>query len=199
MLPIRGEVDGIRGGSVKPLTRFILCGLGAAALAAAAACDNTTSPYSTGGQNQGHYSPPERSDAPPKETIFGTGGLFGDHSKEEGSVNGGGIGVNAYLWRATLDTVSFLPLASADPFGGVIITDWYQPPESPNERLKLTVFILGRQLVADGIRVAVFRQTRDESGNWVDAKVDAKTAIQMEDAILAKARELRRSGSDNSG
>ncbi len=99
--------------------------------------------------------------------------------------------MNAYLWRATLDTISFLPLSSADPFGGVIITDWYSPPESPGERLKLSIFILDRQLRADGLRVSVFRQMRGSDGSWVDAKVDAKTAQQMEDSILARARELR--------
>jgi len=184
---------------VRAFGRILGWAAGAVALVAVAACEGTTSPYSQGGQQGGHYSPPVRSDAAPQETIFGVGGLFGDHSKENGSQNGGGIGVNAFLWRASLDTISFLPLTSADPFGGVIITDWYQPPEAPNERLKLTIFILGRQLRADGLRVSVFRQVRGDDGNWVDAKVDAKTAGQMEDAILARARELRRSGSDVSG
>src|SRR5690606_2155217 len=59
----------------------------------------------------------------------------------DGSGGGGGIGVNAYLWRGTLETINFMPLASADPFGGLIITDWYQPPESPGERLKVQVLI----------------------------------------------------------
>jgi hypothetical protein len=129
----------------------------------------------------------------PRESVFGPGGLnlFGGSKKSDEGGSGGGIGVNAYLWRATLDTISFLPLSSADPFGGVIITDWYQPPEAPNERLKLSVFILDRQLRADGVRVSVFRQVRGADGSWVDAKVDAKTAQKMEDSILARARELR--------
>src|SRR5579884_3716291 len=75
--------------------------------------------------------------------------LFGGHKKDE---NGGGnLGVNSFLWRATLDTLSFMPLASADPFGGVVITDWYSPPETPNERFKINIFILDRQLRADGV------------------------------------------------
>jgi len=158
-------------------------------LFAIAACDSTTEEYPTRHTARGDT---EWTSDKPKETIFGEGGLnlFGSE-KKKGEGEGGGIGVNAYLWRATLDTVSFLPLTSADPFGGVIITDWYQPPESPNERLKLSIFILDRQLRADGIRVSVFRQVRGADGNWVDAKVDVKTASQMEDAILAKARELR--------
>ncbi|MCE2509546.1 MAG: DUF3576 domain-containing protein [Alphaproteobacteria bacterium] len=100
-------------------------------------------------------------------------------------------GINAYLWRAALDTTSFMPLASADPFGGIIITDWYAPPESPGERFKLTVYILGRELRADGLRVAAFRQVRQADGVWADAEVEPKTVIELEDNILTRARQLR--------
>ncbi len=119
--------------------------------------------------------------------------LFGGRdSKSDGSGGGGGgIGVNSYLWRATLDTVSFLPLESADPFGGVVITDWYAPPESPAERFKVTAYILDRSLRADGIRVSVFRQIRQRDGSWVDAPVSPQTATDMENAILTRARQLR--------
>ena len=104
---------------------------------------------------------------------------------------GAGIGVNAFLWRASLDTLSFLPLSSADPFGGVIITDWYAPPETGNERFKVTVYILDRQLRSDGVRVSVFRQVRDADQGWIDAAVDEDTAIRLEDTILTRARQLR--------
>jgi hypothetical protein len=100
------------------------------------------------------------------------------------------VGVNSYLWHATLDTLSFMPLASADPFGGVIITDWYSAPSDMSERMKVTIYILDRRLRADGIRIAVFRQTRSNEG-WVDAAVNADTANKLEDAILTRARELR--------
>ena len=76
--------------------------------------------------------------------------------------------MNAFLWRASLDTIAFMPLASADPFGGVIITDWYAPPETPDERFKVNIYILGRILRADGLKVSVFRQTRDAGGQWRD-------------------------------
>jgi Domain of unknown function (DUF3576) len=100
------------------------------------------------------------------------------------------LGVNSYLWHASLDTLAFMPLSSADPFGGVIITDWYSAPDDANERLKVTVYILDRNLRADGLKIAVFRQTR--SGNvWVDATVNPDTAVHLEDAILTRARELR--------
>lgn len=101
-----------------------------------------------------------------------------------------GIGVNAFLWRATLDTLSFMPLASADPFGGVIITDWYQPPGAGNERFRVTAYILGRTLRSDGVRVVVFRQELRQ-GNWVDVAVATTTATELEDQVLNRARELR--------
>ncbi len=104
---------------------------------------------------------------------------------------GGGIGVNSFLWRASLDTISFMPVNSADPFGGVIITDWHAAPETPGERFKLNVYILGRALRADGVRVAVFRQVQDANG-WRDAAVAAKVDTRIEDAILTKASQLRR-------
>ncbi|MGO8920433.1 MAG: DUF3576 domain-containing protein [Stellaceae bacterium] len=123
-------------------------------------------------------------------------GLFGfGDKKDNGNAtgNGGppGVGVNSFLWRATLDTVSFMPLASADPFGGVIITDWYAPAETPNERFKVNVFILGRELRADGVRCTVFRQKRDAGGQWADAPVEQKTGVDIENAILTRARQMR--------
>ncbi|HEX3810497.1 MAG TPA: DUF3576 domain-containing protein [Rhizomicrobium sp.] len=100
------------------------------------------------------------------------------------------LGVNSFLWHASLDTLNFMPLASADPYGGVIITDWYSAPENPNERMKLTVYILDRRLRADGLKIAVFRQTKSADG-WVDAQVNPDTAGKLEDAILTRARELK--------
>ncbi|MCI0756792.1 DUF3576 domain-containing protein [Teichococcus vastitatis] len=107
-----------------------------------------------------------------------------------GAQDGGALGVNAYLWRATLDTLSFLPLTSADPFGGVIITDWYSPPSTPGERFRATAYILGRQLRSDGVRVTVFRQEQ-RGGSWVDAPVAQSTNTDLENQVLARARELR--------
>ena len=102
-----------------------------------------------------------------------------------------GIGVNAFLWRATLDTLAFMPLSSADPFGGVIITDWYVNPEKADERFKATVYILDTRLRADGLNVNVFHQTRDGAGQWVDAPTSGQTDTEIENAILTKARQLR--------
>ena len=101
------------------------------------------------------------------------------------------IGVNAYLWRAALDTVAFAPLLQADSAGGVIVTDWYANPANPNERVKLTVTILDQDLRADALRVAASRQVA-EGGNWVEAPVQAATVQKLEDIILTKARDLRR-------
>ena len=111
----------------------------------------------------------------------GAGGTGGDQ---------GALGVNAYLWRASLDTLSFMPLASADPFGGVIITDWYSPPAAQGERFRATAYILGRQLRSDGVRVSVFRQEL-RNGVWMDAPVATATGTELEDKVLARARELR--------
>ena len=124
-------------------------------------------------------------------SLFGPGGLFGSKpGKKEG--DGTGVAVNAFLWRASLDTINFIPLVSADPFGGVIITDWYTPAESPNERMKVQITILDRELRADGVRVAVFKQqTGPKGGGWVDAQVDPRTNIDIENAILTRARQLR--------
>ena len=101
------------------------------------------------------------------------------------------IGVNAYLWRAAVDTVSFAPLLQADANSGVIITDWYSNPGSPGERVKLTVTILDQDLRADALRVAASRQV-NQSGAWVDAPVAAATVQKLEDIILTRARDLRR-------
>ena len=102
------------------------------------------------------------------------------------------IGVNAYLWRASLDTISFMPLIQADANGGVIVTDWYANPSSPNERMKLTISILDKDLRADALRVAASRQVAQDGG-WVDAPVQAATVQKLEEIILTKARDLRRS------
>ena len=127
-------------------------------------------------------------------SLFGPGGLFGSKADRKED-NGSGVAVNAYLWRASLDTINFIPLVSADPFGGVIITDWYTPAETPNERMKVQVTILDRELRADGVRVAVFKQqTSPKGGAWVDAQVDPRTNIDIENAILTRARQLRIAG-----
>jgi hypothetical protein len=115
---------------------------------------------------------------------------FGIGRSNRNSDDGAALGVNAYLWRGALDTLAFMPLASADPFGGVIITDWYQPPSSSGERFKATAYILGRQLRADGIRISIFRQVL-QNGQWVDAAVSQSTTGEIENKVLARARELR--------
>jgi len=101
------------------------------------------------------------------------------------------IGVNSYLWRATLDALSFMPLLQTDSAGGVIVTDWYANPQNPGERVKVTVTILDQDLRADALRVAASRQVA-QNGGWVDAPVQAATVQRLEDVILTKARDLRR-------
>ena len=101
------------------------------------------------------------------------------------------IGVNSYLWRAALETVSFAPLLEADSAGGVIVTDWYANPQDEAERVKVTVTILDTDLRADALRVAASRQVT-QGGTWVDAPVQAATVQKLEDIILTRARDLRR-------
>lgn len=134
------------------------------------------------------------------ESILGPGGatigsvgsrtlgrLFGG-GRDEGQ---GALPINKYLWQAALDTVSFLPLASTDPFTGVIVTDWAARPEAPNERFKVTIRITGPELSAASLKVAVFREVQDDKGLWVPAPVSAETVEKLEDAILVRAREIR--------
>ena len=137
----------------------------------------------------------QRPEPAPEPGLFGERGIslmnLGAANANANAGGGGGIGVNTYLWRASLDTLSFMPLASADPFGGVIITDWYAPPATAGtERFKLTVFILDMNLRADGIKVAVFRQENAGGGAWLDAAVDPATATELEDTILTRARQM---------
>lgn len=117
--------------------------------------------------------------------------VFGGPDRQREAAGGGGIGVNSFLWRASLDTLLFMPVNSADPFGGVIITDWHTPSDAPaDQRFKLNVYILGRALRADGVRVAAFRQVKDGE-SWRDAALDTVVATKIEDAILTRARQLR--------
>lgn len=136
---------------------------------------------------------PRNLDDRPKESIFGDEGISIFNSKRKRN-DGQGIAVNAYLWRATLDTISFMPIASADPFGGLIVTDWYSSPNTPDERFKLNVAILDRQLRADSVRVVVFRQQKISGGkatDWQSVAVDPKLNSELEELILTRARELR--------
>ena len=112
---------------------------------------------------------------------------FGD--KKEST--GGGIGVNTFLWRATLDTLSFMPLISADPFGGVIITDWHTGSEESKEKFKVVAYIIGTELRVDGIKVSVFKKIKSESGIWIDKKSSTVLQNKVEDAILTKARKYK--------
>jgi hypothetical protein len=170
----------------KPLMQAAALGV---ALVAAASCSGKTE-YNYPDQKPGQRIDPVGSNKQ-YEGLLGQDGfnVFGRRNQED--QGGGGIGVNSFLWRASLDSISFMPLASADPFGGVIITDWYSPPETPDERFKLNIYILGRQLRADGIKAAVFRQRRDPGGAWIDAAVEPKTATELENAILTRARQMR--------
>lgn len=134
---------------------------------------------------------------PDAEGLFGEGGftlgklasgnLFGGKDETEGSTTP----VNRYLWQASLDTLSFMPLSSTDPFTGVIATDWSSTDAAPGERFKVTVYLSSAKLAATSVKVAVYRQVRDEAGNWVQTAIDPETPRKIEDAILTRARQMR--------
>jgi hypothetical protein len=170
------------------MPKFGLALMALAVTVTVAGCNTT--PVREDEYNDPRYSGPGQKTSMNDQGIV----LFGNKDKgDQQGQGGGGIGVNAYLWRASLDTLSFMPLASADPFGGVIITDWYQPPSSPGERFKATAYILGRSLRTDALRLSVFRQVQ-QGGTWVDAPVADTTVSEMENKVLARARELRSMG-----
>ena len=133
---------------------------------------------------------------PNDESLFGEGGasltnLFGGGSSRKTPGETDALPVNKYLWRATLDTLSFLPLSSTDPFTGVIATDWGANPDAPGERFKVTAYMVRPALAASSLKVAVYREVRAESGAWVPASVSSDTARKIEDAILTRARQIR--------
>ncbi len=172
------------------LKSFIIVVLAAGLVSA---CGNSTpSPTDPGYIGQ---QGPNSSGSLPGGSILGDSNLVFGTAKDRpgatrGDTGGGVLGVNAYLWRGALDTLSFMPLSSADPFGGVIITDWYTPPASSDERFKATAYILGRELRSDGVRLSIFRQVL-QNGQWVDAPVSPVTVGEIENKVLSRARELR--------
>ena len=130
-------------------------------------------------------------------SFLGDGITLGGEDKSNNS-SLSGVAVNAFLWRASLDTISFMPLNQVDPFGGVIITDWYSPPKRANERFKLNVYILSQELRSDGLRVSAFKETRDATGQWQTNNISKDFALQMEDSILTRARQMRVNALENS-
>ena len=154
-----------------PVMRSVTIGLAALSLVGLSACGHRRGPQVVDDGTSRH-------------------GIFGFLKGAPAQGGPAEIGVNGYLWRAALDTVSFMPLASADPYGGVIITDWYSDPTVPTERFKATIYILDTRLRADGLNVTVFKQV-DSGAGWVDAEPSPQTAEDIENAILTRARQLR--------
>jgi hypothetical protein len=156
--------------------RGVAAGVLALSVLGVSACGSTKGPkvFSTVSEDEGGFNPFKG---------LGRGGAKSPASE-------GSIGVNGYLWRATLDTLAFMPLASADPYGGVIVTDWFVNPEKPDERFKATVYILDTRLRADGLNVNVFKQV-NAAGTWTDTAAADQTATDIENAILTRARQLR--------
>jgi Domain of unknown function (DUF3576) len=182
--------------SVFPVIRFTA--IVAATVLSLAAC-SSSKPSPT--------APNEMGQGGPTDTQLGkiggedSGVLFGvtkDRDKVGPGGGAAGIGVNAYLWRGALDTLGFMPLNSIDPFGGVIITDWYTPPATSGERFKATAYVLTKELRSDGVKVSIFRQVL-QGNQWVDSPVAASTVSEIEDKVLARARRLREQAGGGNG
>lgn len=173
----------------KFLNIFVVASIVVLSLAACEGVETKASyPTRKDGQDKAVYSDEKRETIWDENKTLGKK-LFGSSDDEKSAAVG--IGVNSFLWRASLDTISFMPIASADPFGGVILTEWYENPEAKGERFKINLFIMDKVLRADGVKVKIFKQELDNKGNWRDAIVDKNMPIQIENAILTKAREIR--------
>lgn len=175
------------------LSRAIGIPVGLALAGLVVACDGNYSAKKEVGPRSG---PQNRYD-PNAEGLFGEGGFtFGKLASGElldgdAAAKGSAAPVNKFLWQASLDTVSFMPLASTDPFTGVIATDWSSTEAAPGERFKVTIYLTSPELSATSVNVAVYRQIRDDSGNWIQTAVDPATPRRLEDAILTRARQIR--------
>ena len=125
------------------------------------------------------------------------GDLIGNIGGSAGNFQGPAIGVNAHLWKASLDTISFMPLASADPFGGIIITEWYTSSDSPTEKFKIIVYITGMQLKVDALNIKVFKKIKNETGDWIDQPANTELSMKIENSVLTKAREYKIISTEN--
>ena len=139
-----------------------------------------------------NYPDPDYNPNKPKGKLFGEGGLtLFDTTSSSSDGSGPSIGVNVHLWRASLETLSSFPIVSADPFGGTIVTDWYSPAGTPDERFKVNLYILDQDLRPEALKVSVFKQAKDKKGVWQDAKASDEVGQKLEQTILAKARDMK--------
>ena len=134
--------------------------------------------------------PPTQSEEPISVITGKPGGIKISGLGISSSKNSDTMPVNAILWRAALDIASFVPLDDVDTFGGSIVTEWHQPKDAPNQRLKLTMFVAGRELRSDAITVRAYIQNRLGT-EWVDAGRDEALGRKLENLVLTRARELR--------
>ena len=144
------------------------------------------------GCTSGNVSKPQKDEGPVSIITGEPGGWsLSDFMNQSGSQSTT-LPVNAILWRAALDIAALLPISDVDTFGGTIVTEWYSLPENPNERIKLTIFVVGRELRSDAIRVVVNVQIRDGlQGIWGNNSRDLEFGRRLEDLVLNRAREIR--------
>ena len=144
------------------------------------------------GCTSAEISKPKKDEGPVSIITGETGGWSLSDFMSQSGTQSTTLPVNAILWRAALDIAALLPISDIDTFGGTIVTDWHSLPENPNERIKLTIFVVGRELRSDAVRVVVNVQTRDGlQGNWGNNFRDLEFGRRLEDLILNRAREIR--------
>ena len=119
----------------------------------------------------------------------GIGGTMGN-KESNNAISSIGMPINPYLWKGSLETIGFMPLSSADPFGGIIITDWYSDGQTINERCKINIFIKGLELKTSNLKVNTFCQSF-ENNRWIDLPTSASQSAQLENAILNKAKRIK--------
>lgn len=117
--------------------------------------------------------------------------LYGGKKKGSSDSDGGGSLANSYLWRAALESISFMPLIAVDSRGGAILTDWYSAHQSPNEKFKFNIIILSSELQISSIRVHAFKQVKGMAGQWHPVEVSKDLSRNIEDNILKKAISLK--------
>ena len=144
------------------------------------------------GCTSGNVPKPQKDEGPVSIITGETGGWSLSDFMDQSGSQSTTLPVNAILWRAALDIAALLPISDVDTFGGTIVTEWYSLPENPNERIKLTMFVVGRELRSDAIRVVVNVQTRDGlQDDWGNNARDLQFSRRLEDLVLNRAREIR--------
>lgn len=168
--------------------RFLLAF--AAVLALALGACNSDHPQAAARVKKADSNPSSSSGVDTDATIWTFLGLAREHPDREPGPKTG-PSVNPILWQAARDTLGFVESASEDPQTGEYVTKWYSPQDKKDERFKIYVFVLARELRSDSIAVNIIREQRSPDGKWVLASLNKSLDGALQLAILRKATELR--------